>query len=76
MARATRDSPLTPAGKKIVAEDEDDIEIGSSNMSLKDPVSLMLGLNGTRENRLTLPVVIHAHHSTDPLDKVHPQAVL
>lgn len=76
MARVTRKSPLTPAGKKTVTEDDDDIEIGSSNMSLKDPVSFWCSCSETREIRLTLPVVIYAHHSTDPLDKVHPQAVL
>jgi hypothetical protein len=53
MVRVTRKSPLTPAGKKTVTEDDDDIEIGSSNMSLKDPVSLMFGFRDSRQSSHT-----------------------
>lgn len=53
------------------AAEDDDIEVGTSTLSLKDPVS-----DRVSDFALTVPAIRYAHRQTRSLVKVHPSAVL
>jgi hypothetical protein len=67
LRKAPTDPRGSPEASKKDVEDDDDIVIGSSNMSLKDPVG-HLDINVV--SPADIVVVIHAHNTARPLQKV------